>query len=521
MRKNLPITDNEIILDNNSVLISKTDTQGAIKYCNSEFIEHSGYTQEELLGAPCNLIRHPDVPPTLYKELWASLKEGSPWMGIVKNRCKNGDFYWADIFVSPIHGEEGLIGYESVITKATDQQKLRAQIIYDHLNQGSKNTTPKYYKIPPFIEGFISYTLLAAITLIATQTAPLKWSLPITVITALIIGTLFSIRLTRESKYIRNIADNTYASKAGQYMYTGRVSHTSSIEAALKALSRRNDALQILAKQKSQHHRELTDRARELLSQTQQQLTQLSEDISLTKEPLSELDHCTSNILPTLNNAKVLLDKNRQSQQTCKHHSQLAEHDIGNLDDNNNKAIALSEKLVEDCNDITNILTEISGIAEQTNLLALNASIEAARAGESGRGFSVVADEVRALATKTQGATASINTLLETLRDHTESTKAILITSTQYTNKAHNDLSAVMEALLDIETTIDTRTKNTDVIFSSVENQVNHAKLLGQRMEEVTCLVERLNTQAEQMSTLLSIPSGLTNIQANPLDYHQ
>lgn len=521
MRKNLPITDNEIILDNNSVLISKTDTKGTITYCNSEFIELSGYTQEELLGAPSNIIRHPDAPPSLYKELWASLKGGTPWMGIIKNRCKNGDYFWADILVSPIHEKECVIGYESVITKATDQQKLRAQIIYDRLNQGSKNITPKYYKIPPFIEGCISYALLAVITFSATQTVPLKWSLPITIITALVIGTLFSIRLTRESKRLRNIADNAYSSKAGQYMYTGRVSDTSSIEAALKALSRRNEALQLIAKQNNQHSIEFRNQTKKLVSHTKQQVAQLCENISLTKEQLHELDHSTSDIEPTLTNAKGLLDKNLQSQQTCKHHSQLTERDIDNLKDNNNKAIALSEKLVEDCSDITSILTEISGIAEQTNLLALNASIEAARAGESGRGFSVVADEVRALATKTQGATASINTLLETLREHTENTKAMLLASTEHTAKAHEDINAVMASLLDIDTTNDARTLNTEAILNIVESQTNQAKSLNKRIEQISSQIEQINNQTEQLSAFLSLPDNLANTQTNPLDYHQ
>ena len=94
MRKNLPVTNNERTFPENQKLISATDLRGKIVHCNDAFEEVSGFTREELIGQPHNIVRHPDMPPEAYENMWSHLKSGRPWMGLVKNRCKNGSFYW-------------------------------------------------------------------------------------------------------------------------------------------------------------------------------------------------------------------------------------------------------------------------------------------------------------------------------------------------------------------------------------------------------------------------------------------
>ncbi|WJJ93771.1 PAS domain-containing protein [Neopusillimonas aromaticivorans] len=94
MRKNLPVTNIETVVREDQYLISKTDMKGKIIYANPAFIEVSGYSRDELLGKPHNLIRHPDMPPEAFADLWDTLKEGKPWLGVVKNRRKDGSYYW-------------------------------------------------------------------------------------------------------------------------------------------------------------------------------------------------------------------------------------------------------------------------------------------------------------------------------------------------------------------------------------------------------------------------------------------
>jgi methyl-accepting chemotaxis protein len=117
MRTNLPVTGQEIILRDDHLIVSKTDLKGRITYVNRDFIEISGFDETELIGEPHNLVRHPDMPPEAFEDLWNSLKDGRPWVGFVKNRCKNGDHYWVEAHAAPIWENGQVTGYMSVRRK--------------------------------------------------------------------------------------------------------------------------------------------------------------------------------------------------------------------------------------------------------------------------------------------------------------------------------------------------------------------------------------------------------------------
>src|SRR3990167_5859633 len=102
MRSNLPVTQNEYVLRQGMTIVSRTDLKGRITYINDDFIEASGFTQEELIGQPHNLVRHPDMPEEAFDDMWRTLKAGLPWTGLVKNRCKNGDHYWVVANATPV-----------------------------------------------------------------------------------------------------------------------------------------------------------------------------------------------------------------------------------------------------------------------------------------------------------------------------------------------------------------------------------------------------------------------------------
>lgn len=122
MRNNLPVTDIEVPLDDDALIVSKTDLKGLITYINHDFIDISGFSESELIGQPHNLVRHPDMPVEAFADLWQDLKAGRPWTGMVKNRCKNGDFYWVMATATPIRENGQVVGYMSVRRKATRQQ---------------------------------------------------------------------------------------------------------------------------------------------------------------------------------------------------------------------------------------------------------------------------------------------------------------------------------------------------------------------------------------------------------------
>jgi len=130
MRNNLPVTHVEIQLDAHTLIVSKTDLKGQITYINKDFIDISGFAEAELIGQPHSIVRHPEMPVEAYADMWADLKDGRPWTGLVKNRCKNGDHYWVLATATPIREGGQVVGYMSVRRQASRQQIEAAESTY-------------------------------------------------------------------------------------------------------------------------------------------------------------------------------------------------------------------------------------------------------------------------------------------------------------------------------------------------------------------------------------------------------
>lgn len=132
--------NNEVILTDDVMIVSTTDVKGIINYVNPGFVEASGYSEQELLGFSHNIVRHPDMPSVVFKDLWETLTSGRPWVGIVKNRCKNGDFYWVEANITPLYQDHTLIGYMSVRYKAEREQIRVAETYYRTLAKAPPHT---------------------------------------------------------------------------------------------------------------------------------------------------------------------------------------------------------------------------------------------------------------------------------------------------------------------------------------------------------------------------------------------
>ncbi len=116
------------------IIVSKTDTKGKITYGNELFIQLSGYSEEELLNAPHNIIRHPDMPKAVFKLLWETLSQKKEIFAYVKNLAKDGSFYWVLANVTPSFDENGkVIGYHSVRRKPTKSAISTVETLYKEL----------------------------------------------------------------------------------------------------------------------------------------------------------------------------------------------------------------------------------------------------------------------------------------------------------------------------------------------------------------------------------------------------
>ncbi|WP_341648345.1 PAS domain-containing protein [Thauera humireducens] len=131
MRINMPVTQRNHPVPEGTTIVTRTDAKGRIEYANDAFVSISGFTREELLGQPHNLVRHPDMPAEAFRDMWATLKRGRPWSGLVKNRRKDGDHYWVRANANPLPGG----GYHSVRTAPAAQEIAAAEALYARMRQ--------------------------------------------------------------------------------------------------------------------------------------------------------------------------------------------------------------------------------------------------------------------------------------------------------------------------------------------------------------------------------------------------
>ena len=163
MRVNQPVTRVERHLQEGAFVVSTTDLRGVITYVNEEFVRISGFTPDELIGQPHNLVWHPDMPPAAFEDLWRTVKLGQPWQGMVKNRCKNGDFYWVDASVTPIEEKGSIIGFVSIRSKPSLTQIAEAELMYTRARAGQPMIEPeKKLWIPAPTLGFTKRLWAAA-----------------------------------------------------------------------------------------------------------------------------------------------------------------------------------------------------------------------------------------------------------------------------------------------------------------------------------------------------------------------
>lgn len=156
MRTNMPVTNVEREFRDGETIVSKTDLKGMITYVNPYFCEMSGYSEQESIGQPHNYIRHPDMPAEAFADLWATLKAGKPWTGMVKNRCKNGDYYWVEANATPIREGGQVVGYMSVRSKTGRTQIEAVAKIYQELKEGkSKYKIREGKAIKPCLFSFL------------------------------------------------------------------------------------------------------------------------------------------------------------------------------------------------------------------------------------------------------------------------------------------------------------------------------------------------------------------------------
>lgn len=167
MKNNQPVTQNEVHFSEHDKLVSTTNLKGVITSASPAFVEISGFSEQELLGQSHNVVRHPDMPPQAFESLWSTVKSGQTWNGRVKNRCKNGAYYWVDAHVSPIFNDGQIIGYRSLRFKPSRAQVDEASKLYADLNGGRIGNPFKTGKVSEFLSHIKLWQKLVVLALLA------------------------------------------------------------------------------------------------------------------------------------------------------------------------------------------------------------------------------------------------------------------------------------------------------------------------------------------------------------------
>lgn len=517
MRKNLPVTDVEQTFPLSANILSTTDLQGKITYINQDFIDVSGFEKDELMAQNHNIVRHPSMPKEAFRMLWSDLKSESSWMGIVKNRCKNGDHYWVDAYATPIKNEGKIKEFQSVRRKAKPEYIKRAQTLYSALNANKKISK---IKNSPSIWFKLAVLLLFSITL------PLLTNLIFNSHSVFILASIFTgifslIALSTLLKPLKMALDKVKEisnDNIARYVYTGRADEAGSILLAIKKLESENAALIGRINDMSSTLNDSTQNLSAAVTQSENGTLQQFEQTELASSAMEQLvasirsveknadatSKATVEGLAITNKGKKAVDEN--------------EHTISELKGLINSASIIIYGVSKSSDEIEKILEVILSIAEQTNLLALNAAIEAARAGELGRGFAVVADEVRSLANRTQNSSKEISAVIEKLQSEVFQAVEAMKLGESAAEKSvikSKQTASTLEEILNAINTIATMSEETaKTVFEQTEvaNMINeNVVIIKNNAQENLDAVKLSSRTADETMTIIEGLDQLTN----------
>lgn len=509
MKKNLPVTGRENNYSRDLHMVSTTDLKGITTSANDDFKTVAGFSDEELVGKNHNVVRHPDMPPAAFADLWANIKQGKPWMGMVKNRCKNGDYYWVDAYVTPIIENGQAVGYQSVRTKPGQTYVDAADQLYKQINNGIPFLRQLWSKLQLGLMGKIYFGFLCALfapiailTLLPVSQMMTLWLAGgAAIVGGAVVAKLVAHPWQQAARLSREVIDNAIA----QQVYTGRGDELGQMQLVIKTQQAQLNTVVWRIDAAVGELDGIATGTASAVTVTNEGIANQQLEIDQVATAMNEM---STTVQEVARNTAEAAEAARKAEGVAKDGALAATESIagiGQLVIEVEQAAGVIRNLEQESNSVGSVLEVIRGIAEQTNLLALNAAIEAARAGEAGRGFAVVADEVRTLASRTQEATQEIDGMIARLQSEAREAVQAMEKAQSGAQGNSDQVESLAESLADISGAVRAINDMNAQIATAAEEQNAVSDEINRNIVNISSLAEQTTSVSEETAQAMRL----------------